>query len=103
MNLLDPILERTDRGLRLLERIVTAVETLAARPEAANVPPTAVLWAIPKAAEFLKISPSKLYRLAEAGEVGQKVGGQWRFDEAEVRAYARGERRVGARVLPISR
>jgi len=39
---------------------------------------------IKEAAEYLRISPSTLHRLAKKGEIGQKVGGRYRFLKADL-------------------
>ncbi len=45
-----------------------------------------------QAAEFLQISDRTLQRIVKTGEVpGVQVGGQWRFDLAQLRAVVRGE------------
>ena len=45
------------------------------------------------AAALLKVSPRTIQRLLKAGELpGRKVGGQWRFDRDQLRAWVRGER-----------
>lgn len=104
MSVLDPILERADRGLRLLERIAAAVEHLAARPDPATAAEAPELWTVHQVAEFLQCSESDVYRKAEAGQIPRlKLGGKVRFDPDAVRAYARGEAAPAARVVPMTR
>lgn len=41
-------------------------------------------------AALLKVHPKHVYRLLKRGLPAHRVGDEWRFDEAEVRAYCRG-------------
>ena len=44
-------------------------------------------------AEYLKLSHSKLYRMAQGGEVpASKVASQWRFDRLEVDRWMKSQR-----------
>lgn len=45
-----------------------------------------------QAAEYLQISDRTLQRIVKSGEVpGVQVGGQWRFDRAQLQEMVRGE------------
>lgn len=44
-------------------------------------------WTIADVAAHFGISVDSVYRLAEAGELGAKISGRWRFDPEEVRGY----------------
>ena len=47
-------------------------------------------------AEYLKLSRTKLYRMAQKGEIpASKVGAQWRFDREEIDAWMKSQRRGG--------
>ena len=47
-------------------------------------------------AEYLKLSRTKLYRMAQKGEIpASKVGAQWRFDRDEIDAWMKSQRRSG--------
>ena len=47
-------------------------------------------------AEYLKLSRTKLYRMAQKGEIpASKVGSQWRFDWEEIDAWMQKQRRGG--------
>ena len=47
-------------------------------------------------AEYLKLSRTKLYRMAQKGEIpASKVGSQWRFDREEIDAWMKKQRRGG--------
>jgi len=39
---------------------------------------------IKEAAEYLRVSTSTLHRLAKKGEIGQKVGGRYRFVKSDL-------------------
>jgi excisionase family DNA binding protein len=44
-------------------------------------------------AEYLKFSRTKLYRLAQEGEIpASKVGSQWRFNRQEIDAWVTNQR-----------
>ena len=44
-------------------------------------------------AEYLKFGRTKLYRMAQVGEIpASKVGNQWRFDRDEIDTWVRGQR-----------
>lgn len=62
------------------------------------------LWDAKDVAHFLKVSRSWVYQKTEAGELPcLRVGGLVRFEPEAVRAWARGERPLTARILPLSR
>lgn len=62
------------------------------------------LWTAIDVAKYLKVSRSWVYHRSEAGELPCiRIGGFLRFDPEAVRAYARGETTVGAKVLPFRR
>lgn len=47
---------------------------------------------VEEAADRLQIHPETLYRLLREGRApGFRIGGQWRIDEDQLAAYARGE------------
>lgn len=47
-----------------------------------------VIMTVPEVAEYLKIAPSTVYRLARQGEVpGRKIGGAWRFSRRVIDAW----------------
>jgi excisionase family DNA binding protein len=70
--------------------------------KAAVEAPVEGLWDANDVARFLKASRSWVYHRAESGELPcLRVGGLLRFDPAAVRAFARGELRPGARVVPL--
>jgi len=44
-------------------------------------------------AEYLKLGRTKLYQMAQGGEIpASKVGNQWRFDREEIDAWVRSQR-----------
>ena len=44
-------------------------------------------------AEYLKLSQSKLYRMAQNGEIpASKVGSQWRFDRHEIDTWMKNQK-----------
>lgn len=44
-------------------------------------------------AEYLKISQSKLYRMAQNGEIpASKIGTQWRFNREEIDAWGKNQK-----------
>jgi len=102
---LDPLLERVDRGLRLLERIVAAVEVLAARPAEAANDADPELWDVHQVAAYLKCSPSKVKQHAASGKIPTVpgVGRQLRFDPAAVKRRAHGEPPDSSKVVHLDR
>ncbi len=61
------------------------------------------LWDANDVASYLKASRSWVYQRAEAGQLPcLRIGGLLRFDPAAVRAHARGEQPVHARVIPLT-
>ncbi len=61
------------------------------------------LWDAKDVATYLKASRSWVYQKAEGGELPcLRIGGLLRFDPATIRAYARGEQPVQARVISLS-
>ena len=48
-----------------------------------------------EAAKRLKISEIWLQKLAQAGRIGQKIGGRYLFTAEEVEAFSKLERKVG--------
>jgi excisionase family DNA binding protein len=60
------------------------------------------LWDARDVARFLKVSRSWVYHRAESGELPcLRFGGLVRFDPAAIRAFARGELHLAARVIPL--
>ncbi|HOV90473.1 MAG TPA: helix-turn-helix domain-containing protein [Syntrophorhabdaceae bacterium] len=48
---------------------------------------------IEELAEYLKIGRTKLYRMAQDGEIpASKVGNQWRFDREEIDRWMKSQR-----------
>lgn len=69
-----------------------------------NPLPFESLWDAKDVARFLKVSRSWVYQKTEAGELPcLRVGGLVRFEPEAVRAWARGDRLLPARVLPLPR
>lgn len=65
--------------------------------------PIKPLWDAKDVAAFLKTSRSWVYMQAEAGKIPhRKFGGLVRFDEDEIRAWARGEEVEVSRVSVIT-
>lgn len=61
------------------------------------------LWDAQDVAAYLKVSRSWVYQRVEAGQLPYlRIGGLLRFDPATIRAYARGEQPVQARVVSLS-
>lgn len=61
------------------------------------------LWDAKDVAAFLKVSRSWVYQRAEAGQLPcLRIGGLLRFDPATIRAHARGEQPVQARVISLN-
>lgn len=61
------------------------------------------LWDAKDVAAYLRSSRSWVYQRAEAGQLPcLRIGGLLRFDPAVIRAYARGEQPVQARVIPFT-
>jgi excisionase family DNA binding protein len=47
-----------------------------------------VVMTVREVAEYLKVAPSTVYRLARQGEVpGRKIGGAWRFSRRTIDAW----------------
>jgi excisionase family DNA binding protein len=47
-------------------------------------------------AEYLKLSRTKLYRMAQKGEIpASKIGAQWRFDREEIDEWMKSQRPGG--------
>lgn len=50
------------------------------------------VWTIDEVAEFLRIKPETVRRLAKAGEIpARKLGGNWRFLKSEIINYMWGD------------
>jgi len=48
---------------------------------------------IDELAEYLKMGRTKLYRMAQEGNIpASKVGNQWRFDREEIDEWMKGQR-----------
>jgi len=48
-------------------------------------------------ADYLKLSRTKLYRMAQEGEIPtSKIGAQWRFNREEIDDWVTSRRAVGA-------
>jgi excisionase family DNA binding protein len=61
------------------------------------------LWDAHDVAAYLKVSRSWVYQRAEAGQLPcLRIGGLLRFDPVAIRAYARGEQPVQARVVSLA-
>lgn len=62
------------------------------------------LWDVRDVMRYLKASRSWVYLKAEAGILPSlRIGGLLRFEPEAIRAFARGEARPGASVLPLRR
>ncbi len=49
-----------------------------------------LVMTVPEVAEYLKLAPSTIYRLAKAGKLpGRKVGGAWRFSRQGIGEWLR--------------
>jgi len=60
------------------------------------------LWMVADVAAYLRVSRSWVYHRAEVGELPcLRIGALLRFDPEEIRAFARGERPPGAKVIPM--
>lgn len=54
------------------------------------------IMTVPELAEYLKMAPSTVYRLARQGEVpGRKIGGAWRFSRRVIDAWLREQEGIG--------
>lgn len=52
---------------------------------------------IDELAEYLKMGRTKLYRMAQEGDIpASKVGNQWRFDREEIDQWMKNQRPVSA-------
>jgi len=52
---------------------------------------------IEELAEYLKMGRTKLYRMAQEGDIpASKVGNQWRFDREEIDQWMKNQRPVSA-------
>jgi len=52
---------------------------------------------IEELAEYLKMGRTKLYRMAQDGDIpASKVGNQWRFDRDEIDQWMKSQRPVSA-------
>ncbi len=52
---------------------------------------------IEELAEYLKMGRTKLYRMAQDGELpASKVGNQWRFDREEIDQWMKNQRPISA-------
>lgn len=72
--------------------------------DTANANDDSSLWTANDVAAYLRSSRSWVYHQAEAGTLPCiRVGGLLRFDPAMVKAFARGEPRAAASVLPFRR
>jgi excisionase family DNA binding protein len=68
----------------------------------AKSPAAESLWTADDVARFLRVSRSWVYHRAEAGELPcLRIGGLLRFEPDAVRAFMRGGRPTGGRVLPF--
>lgn len=66
--------------------------------------PCESLWTVPDVMHYLQLSRSWVYEKAEAGILPSlRICGVLRFDPEAIRAFARGEVRPGASVLPLRR
>ncbi len=62
------------------------------------------LWTAKDVATFLRVSRSWVYHRAEAGELPVlRIGALVRFDPSAIKAYARGEKPSGAKVVALGR
>lgn len=62
------------------------------------------LWTAKEVADFLRVSRSWVYGRAEAGDLPVlRIGGLLRFDPDAIKAYARGEKPSGAKVVALGR
>ncbi len=53
-----------------------------------NNPDTNPVMTIQEVADYLQVSPSTIYKLANSGQLpGRKVGGRWRFARKTVEAW----------------
>lgn len=60
------------------------------------------LWTADDVARFLRVSRSWVYHRAEAGQLPcLRIGGLLRFEPDAVRAFTRGGKPVGGRVVPF--
>jgi excisionase family DNA binding protein len=60
------------------------------------------LWTANEVASYLRVSRSWVYHRAESGELPcLRVGGLVRFDPEAIRAFARGEKPPGAKVVAL--
>lgn len=54
------------------------------------------IMTVPELAEYLKMAPSTVYRLARHGEVpGRKIGGAWRFSRRVIDTWLREQEGIG--------
>ena len=52
---------------------------------------------IEELAEYLKMGRTKLYRMAQEGDIpASKIGNQWRFDREEIDQWMKSQRPVSA-------
>jgi putative molybdopterin biosynthesis protein len=61
-------------------------------PPSPDVRPAAQLLTTNEVAALLRVHPKHVYRLLKRGLPANRVGDEWRFDEAEVLAWSRGAR-----------
>lgn len=63
-----------------------------------RIPMDRTKWlTIEELAEYLKMGRTKLYRMAQEGEIpASKVGNQWRFDREEIDQWMKNQRPVSA-------
>lgn len=59
-------------------------------------PDPAEILTVRELAEYLKVKPGTIYRMAAAGQIpGFKVGGSWRFRRGEIDAWTESNRPGG--------
>jgi excisionase family DNA binding protein len=63
-----------------------------------GIPMDRTKWlTIEELAEYLKMGRTKLYRMAQDGDIpASKVGNQWRFDREEIDQWMKNQRPVSA-------
>jgi excisionase family DNA binding protein len=72
------------------------------RPDACGDSRDDRLWTANDVATFLRVSRSWVYHRAESGELPcLRIGALVRFEPEEIRAFARAEKSVPAKVIPL--
>ena len=101
---------RQELALAHDHKTATMGSSLAAMPQEdkmairENIEVTGQLWTVHDVARFLQMSASWVYKQAEAGLLPtRRLGAALRFDQADIRAYARGDWKPASAALLLQK